>query len=118
MEEVNKNPTDFMFNMRDYNQATRSEISKKLGQFISDVVMKLPYDNSRRIFIVGENSYGKRAYHPLSQDKLETLIRMMKNVEFFDDGFFNTFRERDSQYWEAYNLVNTFMPEFVYFNKI
>ena len=43
---------------------------------------------------------------------------MLRNITFIDDGYLYTFRDRDQQYWEAYNLDNTFMPEYVYFTKI
>jgi hypothetical protein len=111
---VNKNPTDWMFDMTNFNQATRSKISFELSFILKDNFVKLNYEKNRRMFIVGENMFGKRAYHPLSEEKLNTLIRMLRNVEFVDDGYYNTFRERDSQYWEAYNLDNTFLPEYIF----
>ena len=101
MKQVEANPLNWMFNLLNYESETRKEISYRLANFIENLFKKVTYSDKRRTFIVGENSYGKRAFHTLSTQKIQTLAaRAEREVPEYGD--FRTVEE----------TVNTISDEF------
>ena len=105
MEEIRQNPFNFMFQPELYDVDNRREIVGQLSLFNENELMQNnEYNKNKYAVIQLTNQYNKTATHKLDMRNLNTLLQMIRSMNFIDDGYEITFEGKDNLYWDEYNL--------------
>ena len=119
MDDVRTNPFNWNLQHELYDTDVKREITRQLSLFIEhELMQENEYQKNKYAVITLINQYGKKATHRLNNENLRTLIQMLRTVNFIDDGYQQTFEEKDKLYWEEYNLSVDFIPKFIYHSQI